>query len=197
MRTWFSVDPNEVTFISQLFPDQILVCFADNSILVFELPSLNLVAQLGSKWISAKSGNITTVYVDEPGQLNFAYIGTSEGIIYILDISIKGIRICDYTITWKMVGLKSAFAITDIAICPKDEKYIAISYDAILTQSGHVAIFDLVKQKSLRIYDTHVIVSMVWQHQGDMLYAGNYILIIVWEFNIYTYIIYIHIYNIL
>ena len=175
VRPWLTDAPNEVVFMVVVYPNRLVVTFADNSVQLLELPSMQLLALLGSNWIANRNEIITAVHVDEPGQLPFAYVGTSEGSVSVLDLSGAFIRVCDYIISWKTVGLKSPFKVTDIQMCPKDEKYIAISYDAISSSTGHVVIFDLTKQRPYRSYDTSAIVSLAWQHQGEMLFAGELI----------------------
>lgn len=175
VRPWLTDNPIEVSFMVVVYPNKLFVTFSDNSAQLLELPSLTLVALLGSNWITNRNENITTVYVDEAGQLPFAFVGTSEGVVSVLDLSGPfSIRVCDYVISWKTFGLKSAYQVTDIQIYPKDEKYLAISYDSISSSAGHVVIYDLTKQKPYRSYDTtNAIVSLAWQHQGDMLFAGE------------------------
>jgi pantothenate kinase len=175
VRPWLNDNPIEVAFMVAVYPNKLFVTFSDNSAQLLELPSLTLLALLGSNWITNRNENITTVYVDEAGQLPFAFVGTSEGVVSVLDLSgPSSIRVCDYVISWKAIGLKSAYQVTDIQIYPKDEKYLAISYDSITSSAGHVVIFDLTKQKPYRSYDTtNAIVSLAWQHQGDMLFAGE------------------------
>jgi len=175
VRPWLTDNPIEVAFMVVVYPNKLFVTFSDNSAQLLELPSLTLLALLGSNWITNRNEKITTVYVDEAGQLPFAFVGTSEGVVSVLDLSGPfSIRLCDYVISWKTIGLKFAYQVTDIQIYPKDEKYLAISYDSITSSAGHVVIFDLTKQKPYRSYDTtNAIVSLAWQHQGDMLFAGE------------------------
>lgn len=176
MRPWLTDNPVEVGFMAVVYPNKLFVTFSDNSAQLLELPSLTLIALLGSNWISNRNESITAVYVDEAGQLPFAFVGTSEGVVSVLDLSApSSIRVCDYIISWKTIGLKSPYQVTDIQIYPKDEKYLAISYDSISSSAGHVVIFDLTKQKPYRSYDTNAIVSLAWQHQGDMLFAGEFV----------------------
>lgn len=53
------------------------------------------------------------------------------------------------------------------------EKFLAIAYDGEDATHGRVIIFDLVKRKPHRVYETSAVTSLCWNHMGDMLYAGK------------------------
>lgn len=174
MRPNTKEDNVSIKRIVALDPDLILVAYNDNSIDVLELPAMNLVGDLDKTWLGTKGGDITTIHVDEPNEKNYVYIGTSEGILHVLDINdSSNIRICDFLLTWKLLGLNNNMSITDIQICPKDEKFLAISYEGLLVDQGAVIIYDLSKMKTHRLYETKAILSLAWNHTGDILYGGK------------------------
>lgn len=162
-----------VKHIVALDPDYILVSFSDNSIDVLELPSLNLIGDLDGSWVGSRNGNITALHVDIPGEKNFTYIGTSEGVLQVLDITDSGVRVCDFILTWKTMGLGALMSISDIQLCPKDEKFIAVSFEGGLVHQGAVVIFDLSKMKAHRVFETKGMLSMAWNHTGDSLFGGE------------------------
>lgn len=172
MRPWLSNETNAVTHIVSLHPNRILVGFSDNNIAVLDLPSLNLLHELGSSWI--KGSDITAIYTDEAGERNFVFVGTSDGLITVLDTSdLTSIRVCNYSISWKMMSLPKSMAVSDIQLCPKDERYLAVGLEGPLSNIGALVIFDLVKQKPLKVFETAAIASICWQHHGDVLFAGK------------------------
>lgn len=172
IRPWLTEDPNECVSITALFPDRILVAFADNSMVMLELPSLNVLDLLQPNWLHKKCGDISCVRYDAPGEKNFVYVGTTEGFMFVLDANDEAeLTVVDYLISCKSLGLHKNMTLSDIQVYPKDEKYIALGYDG--DGVGAVVIYDHTKQKPHRVFDTKAITSMSWQHLGDALYAGE------------------------
>ena len=172
MRASTREEGTKVSHIAALDPDMIVVAFSDNSIDVLELPGLNVVGELPSSWLDSRSGNITAVYVDEPGEKNYVYVGTSEGVLQVLDVTGATVRLVDFSLTPKAMGLSKQMAISDISLCPKDEKYIAVSFESTLVIHGAVVIFDLSKMKAHRVFETKAINTLAWTNTGDALFAG-------------------------
>jgi hypothetical protein len=161
--------------IVALDPDLILVAFSDNSIDVLELPSMSLVGDLDKSWVGAKNGDITAIHVDEPSEKNYTYIGTSQGVLQVVDVSDSAVRVCDFSLTWKTMGLASMMAISDIQMCPKDEKFLAVAFESTMVHVGAVVIFDLSRMKAHKVFETKAILSLAWNHTGDALYCGTFL----------------------
>lgn len=173
MRASTKEEGISVAHIVALDPDYILVAFSDNSVEVLELPNLSLVGDLPGSWIGSKNGNITAVYVDEPGEKNYTYVGTSEGVLQVLDVTDNGVRVVDFSLTCKTMGLGKQMAITDIALCPKDEKYLAVSFESTLVHQGAVVMYDLSKMKAHRVFETKAVSTIAWTNTGDALFGGK------------------------
>ena len=174
-RHWFQNHENEVTSINSVGPDRILVGFGDNSLVVLSLPSLSIVDLVECTWISKQAGDIVTVHVDTPGGTGFVYIGTTEGLLLVLESGQEtgAVRVCEYSVNWSEAGLRTKMAISCLQICPKDERYIAIGFDGASEEEGSVVIFDMAKRKPHRVYETGAITSLAWTHTGEALYAGT------------------------
>lgn len=128
-RQWLQSDENEVTSIISVNNDKILVGFGDNSLAVLALPTLNVVDLVECTWLnSSRSGDIVTIYTDEPSERGFVYIGTSEGLLIVTECAAASgsVRVCDYSVNWNEAGLKSKMAISCIQMCPKDERYLTL-----------------------------------------------------------------------
>ena len=110
-----------MTSICAIGQDKILVGFGDNSLVVLAIPTLNIVDLVECSWISKQAGDIVTVYVDEPGEKGYIYIGTTEGLLLVLEaLEHSGcIRVCDYSVNWNEAGLARKMAISCIQMCPK------------------------------------------------------------------------------
>ncbi len=173
MRPWLTNDPNEVTTIISLHHNKILVSFGDNSIVAMELPSLDIIDLLEPAWVdSNRNGDISVIHVDVPGEKNFAYIGTTEGAVLVLDVMEASIRICDFKLTCHDLGLAQSMAVSDIQSCPKDDRYLAIGYGGAAASMGAIVLFDLLKNKVHRTFKTAAITAMDWTCSGETLYAG-------------------------
>lgn len=174
VRTWLIDDPNEVVSIVPLYPNKILVAFADNSIVALELPTLEVLDLLPSTWLSAKDGDLTSMYCDLPSEKNFVYCGTSEGNLYVLDVMESAIRICDYSLTATDLGIAGQkMAITDIQINPRNDRFLALGCDGPNVESGMVVVFDLEKNKLHKNFKTAAISNINWHHMGEVLYAAT------------------------
>lgn len=175
IRHWFQDHENEVTSIHSIGPDRILVGFGDNSLVVLSLPSLSVVDLVECTWISKQAGDVVTVHVDNPGEKGFIYIGTTEGLLLVLEsnASTGAVRACEYSVNWSEAGLRAKMVISCLQICPKDERYMAIGFDGPSESEGAVVIFDLVKRKPHRVYETGAVTSLAWAHPGEALYAGT------------------------
>lgn len=162
-----------VRHFAALDPDLLLVVYTDNSVDLLELPAMNLVGDLDRSWIGSKNGNVTAIYVDEPSEKNYTYIGSSEGVLQVLDGTDSALRVCDFQLTWKTMGVASMMAISDIKLCPRDDKFLAVSFQSELSHLGAVVIFDLSKMKAHKVFETKAITCMAWTHTGDVLYCGK------------------------
>jgi hypothetical protein len=161
-----------VSFMVPLDVDKLMVIYSDNSIELLELPTMVVVDELPASWIGTKNGNITAVHNDEPGEKNYTYIGTSEGVLQVLDVLDTSIRVCDFTVTHKTLGVSKPMSITDIQMYPKEEKYVAISFASEVALVGAVVIFDFSKMKAHRQFDTKAVACLSWNSTGEALYAG-------------------------
>eukprot|EP01038_Epipyxis_sp_PR26KG_P005985 gene5985-8242_t len=177
VRPWLTDDPNPVVSILPLHPDRILVVFGNNSVVVMSLPSLEIIDLLEPTWMGGgsnnRNGDITAVHVDFPSEKNYAYFGTSEGMMFVLDIQFSSIRVVDYNLSLSDVSITESMSLTAIQISPKDEKYIALGFEGSNNKSGAIVIFDLQKRKVYRSYKTNAISSIYWHHLGEILYAGT------------------------
>lgn len=165
----------DITHILSLNDDSILVGFADNSMAVLMLPSLNLSHKLSTSWLNDACGDVTCVHVDEKHQRPYAYIGTSEGYVRVLQV-LPEFREVEYCITAADAGVGSKMAVSSIEVSPKDERYLLISYDSHDEKTGAVVVFDMVKHKTFRIYKTKGITTAAFDHTGEALYAGKTLL---------------------
>ncbi len=174
-RPWLRDDPTEVVSIVPLHPNKILAAFADNSIVIMELPTLEIIDLLEPSWLSSRHGDISSIYCDLPSEKNFVYIGTTEGYLNVLDVMESAIRICDFELSSSSdLGLTGqSMSISDIQSCPKDERYLAIGLEGGSTESGAIVVYDLVKHKVHKMFKTAGISSMHWHHFGEILYAGT------------------------
>jgi len=176
-RTKVIDDSNEdVIAVRKILPiddNKVLISNDDNSLVVLSVPSLEIIDIFDKTWLSKSYGNISFVYVDEPSQLNFVYIGTTRGFLIVLDISNGPIRVCDYLISLDEIGLESHMAIRAIQLCPQDDKFIAIAYRDGEDTEGAILIFDLVKKKTVKHYSTAPITTISWNHTGTALFAGT------------------------
>ncbi|KAJ1428060.1 hypothetical protein B484DRAFT_447799 [Ochromonadaceae sp. CCMP2298] len=161
-----------VSHIVGLDPSSILVVFNDNTVVVLELAALETASILPPEWIDS-SIIITTVHVDEPSEKNYVYLGTSEGALEVLDVTDGEIRIVDFHTPWKTMGISKAMSVSDIKMCPTNDKYLAVSFDGFLSVAGAIVILDLSKQKPHKVFETTAINCLTWTHNGDTLFAGT------------------------
>lgn len=118
LRPWLAADANRVLSIAGTDDASILVTYADNSLAVLSLPSLNVIDLLPGSWLPARVGNITSVYADDTRDRHYAYFGTSGGHVYVADVQ-SNIRICEYSLNPSDLGIDSSLSIVDLQICPK------------------------------------------------------------------------------
>ena len=173
VRPWLTDDPNPVISIIPLYPNKILVAFSDNSLVAMDLPTLEVIDLLPSSWLPLCYGDLSALHSDLYGEKNFVYLGTTEGLVFVLELTETALRICDYQITKVNLGISNkSVTIADLQLSPKDEKYLAIGLDG--ETEGFVMIYDLNKQKISKQYTTPTAISsLVWHHSGDILYAGK------------------------
>lgn len=95
--------------------------FGDNSLAVFSLPSLNIIELVSrSSWLSRHAGDVLTIFVDEPAENGFVYVGTTAGLLLVLECTAAGpLRVCDYAFTWSDAGLTKCMALASIQTSPK------------------------------------------------------------------------------
>jgi WD40 repeat protein len=172
MRPWLTNEPNEVVSIVALHPNRIIVAFGDNSLVVMELPTLEVIDLLPPSWLSShRCGDITAIHCDAPSEKNFVYVGTSEGYLTVLDVMESAVRICDFELNLTDFGLQGqSLSISDIESCPKDERYLAVGFDGV--DNGAIVVYDLVKHKILKQFQTHGISALQWHQAGEVLFAG-------------------------
>lgn len=108
----------DITHIVSLHEEKILVCFADNSMAVFLLPTLQLAYKLDASWLHPNCGDVTTIHIDESRSKYYAYIGTSEGYVRVLHL-VNEFREVEYCITTVDSGLIGKMAVSDLQISPK------------------------------------------------------------------------------
>jgi len=108
----------EVTHISCFSEDKILVSYSNQSLAVFSIPSLALISTLDSSWLGTKTGDITVIYTDENGDRNYAYVGTSAGHMFVLEM-LPVFRVCDYSFTASEAGIPVDMIVSDIKTSPK------------------------------------------------------------------------------
>jgi hypothetical protein len=171
----------DITNIIEFDTDKIIVTFADNSMAVLALPSLTLLTRLDN-WLGKSCGDITSLYSSYILSQSYIFVGTSEGFVRVLDVTSDeshqhSIRECDYTITSANAGVTAGMVVSSLQLCPKDEKYLAISYDSYdgstSNCSGVTIIYDLAKKKVHRTYKSTGVTCISWNHVGDVLYAGT------------------------
>lgn len=109
---------SSILFIVPIGDEICLAVYKNNSVAVLRTPSLVIVDVTQSNWMTnsdESGGEITCVHVDEytEGTKTFVYIGTSEGNLYVIEVSAFGmIRICDYSLSTTDVELPSDMRIT-------------------------------------------------------------------------------------
>jgi hypothetical protein len=108
----------DITHITSLQDEHILIGYDDNSLVVLSLPSLRMCHQLPSTWLHPGCGDITTIHIDDTHSRSFAYIGTSEGYVRVID-TLPTFRECDFMITCATNGLPESMAVSQLQICPK------------------------------------------------------------------------------
>ncbi len=153
MRPWLTEEANEVVSIVALHPNRILVAFGDNSLVVMELPTLEVIDLLrSSSWMNPKWGDITAIHCDMPNEKNFIYVGTSEGYLTVLDVMESAVRVCDFELTTSDFSLQGqSFSISDIQSCPKDERFLVIGFDGGNANCGAVVVYDQRMKDSLQL----------------------------------------------
>lgn len=148
--------------------------FGDNSLVAMEIPSLEVIDLLPSNWLPQTFGDLTAIHSDTVSEKNFVYLGTSEGVFIVLDIMESMIRVCDFQLSKSDFGFSSKeVSISDIQLCPKDEKFVAVGFEGGDLEEGHVVIYDFVKHKVHKSFNLPSISSMAWHHLGEVLYAGT------------------------
>eukprot|EP01041_Mallomonas_annulata_P006170 gene6170-12502_t len=172
--TWPSISGTEVTHIMSLQEDKILVACGDHSLVVLSLPYLHICPSniVPNTWLESSAGGITSVYFDEYLGRNYVYIGTFEGSFQVIQI-FPTFRICEYKITSSELDLSRGMSVSSIATCPKEERYVAIGFDGPFADVGAVVIYDILKRKPYRFYNTSAVTSIAWHHSGDFLFAGT------------------------
>ena len=173
LQPWIHNEPNSITFMLIIHPDKLIVTYQDNSLALFTLPNLLPMDQLMSTWLDKKYGDISFIHVDEPSLKPFTYIGTTSGAVLIVDTSGISFRIVDYMILPLKLGIPNDIKVSEIQLCPKDEKYLAIGYGDSINSNGYVIIYDLVKQKVYKQFATSSVSSLQWSHTGEHLYVGK------------------------
>lgn len=108
----------DITHILSLHEEKILVCFADNSMAVFQLPSLQLLHRIESGWLNSVCGDVTTIHIDESRAKYYAYVGTSEGYVRVLHVA-NEFREVEYCITTADSGITGNMAVSDLQLSPK------------------------------------------------------------------------------
>lgn len=157
-----------------LHPNKILVTFGDNSIVAMELPTLEVIDLLSSSWLPQTYGDITAVHCDAIGEKNFVYLGTSEGVFIVLDVLETMIRVCEFQLAPTDFGLAGkSVSITEIQMCPKDERYVAVAFEGGDLDEGYVVIYDFTKHKVHRQFTLPAVGTLVWNHTGEQLFAGT------------------------
>lgn len=174
VRPWLTDDPNEVVAIIPLYPNKILVVFDDNSVVAMELPSLEVVDLLSSSWLPRTFGDITAIHCDFISEKNFVYLGTSEGVFIVLDVMESMIRVCEFQLSKADFGLAlKEVSISDIQVCPKDDRFVAVGFEGGDLEEGHVVIYDFVKHKVHKSFTLPSISAMAWHHGGEFLYVAS------------------------
>ncbi len=115
----------DITHIISLYEEKILVCFADNSMAVFLLPTLQLAHRIESSWLNPLCGDVTVIHIDETRSRYYAYVGTSEGYVRVLHIAAE-FREVDFCITSIDSGVTGNMAVSDLQL---SSKVLDISFD--------------------------------------------------------------------
>eukprot|EP00981_Chlorochromonas_danica_P011135 scaffold3776_cov166-Ochromonas_danica.AAC.10 len=180
MRPWLTADPNEVLSIVAVYPNKILVAFADNSIAVMELPTLNIIDLLPPNWMGNRAGEITALHCDLPSEKPFVFVGTSEGNVFVLDVMESAVRICDFSLGLVEFNLSGeTLAVADLHLSPKDERYLTIGlscrddFDNRRADQGAIVIFDLLKNKVMKNIKVPSVTSLAWHHSSELLFAAT------------------------
>lgn len=114
------VDINEVSHLVTFHDDKVIAVFGNNMIYVLSLPFLNVVSSLEAGWLPASMGDVSALHVDDTTLRNFAYVGTTNGDLRVLELLCPDIRICDYMVTLSDIGEKShSMIVSDAMMCPK------------------------------------------------------------------------------
>ena len=158
----------------------VLVCFghlcvvyANNNIVLFTLPSLDLVdVQDISGYLQADE-LISSVYVANKHR-EYMYIVTNKNNIYVIDMGNNNIRVCDYTVTTSEYPYDT-LRMSCVEISSKDEALMAIGYRNLRdNHEGAIVFYDLKKRKCLHSAATDIgVTSTAFGINGDILYIGT------------------------
>lgn len=110
---------NEVSHLVTFHDDKIVAVFGNNAMFVLSLPLLNVVSSLDASWLPAAAGDICSVHIDDTTVRKFAYVGTTAGKCYMLELLEPDIRICDYNISLSDATIKQPMMLSAIMMCPK------------------------------------------------------------------------------
>ncbi len=176
----YSGKPYLVTGIHTLGSEWLLVSLRCGALLQIDILSLEVITCLPARDLRAYSGvagpkgspaRLSAVHTDEAGGKPYAYVGMSTGDLLIFEATKPNLRVVDFRVN---TGVSSGAPITAIALCPHDERYLAIAFDRP-PPSGTgtprplpcVVLHDMRSNKPQRRYTmVSPVVSMVWEHLG-------------------------------
>jgi hypothetical protein len=162
-----------VTHMVLVNVSHLCVVYANNNIVLFTLPSLDLVDVQDISSYLQDEEQISIVYVANKYR-QYVYIVTNKNNIYVLDTGSNAVRVCDYTVTTPEYSCDT-FIMSSIEISPKDEAIMAIGYRNIHdNNAGAVVFYDLKKKKYVHDVTTDVgLTAIAFGSHGDTLYLGT------------------------
>lgn len=200
-RPSFMSQNNEIIFLLGISNNRILVVYSDNSLVLFDLPTLQVINFLDSDWLAPLEGNITSIAqeITYTAQ-NFVYIGTSRGVLRVVECTQTGITPCDFFLLFSELHISQSnepMELCDIKVSPKDEKYLLLGFrnsdssesssstsSSLYTKKskknsdsnplGAVVLYDLLKLKTKFFHHlTAPPSSLAWYHTGEFFFIST------------------------
>jgi len=171
--TVYNGKPFLVACFQSLGSDSLVVALRCGVLLLLDVYSMEVTACMSAKDLRSYSGvqtgagaappRLSALHADAAGGKSYVYVGMTSGDVLILDASAGAFRAVDFRAA---TGVQEGTQVTAIAVCPHDERYLAIAYDRPLgsiSGNASVVIHDVRTNKPYRRYQLACPTkSMVW-----------------------------------